>query len=309
MSAASKSSPSVAPIEIPLPSGASIRVIYHEIPNSPFSGNKLQHPFRLEEMIETTIRRGKQVSSRSSVYGSFTSPEAEAQLLSTLTRFFVKFDGSCGEVLAGVPRRRHDLEIIKNTDNPVAKVGERFELLSYAPCEERPVIPEGASAKFHWPHMRDVVLTDKVLMGKTGDKWFADAAQNFLASVWFQKFGSNFPRIPGEWMGPKIQLNLTDPLPGHTFMPFNMVEFEVPVELRTPKGFREIFLTIPNIEGLVAYCPESIFKVRRDMYLGEDGMRLEWGKSAPVLPKELKEQFDSVSARNFAEFVVKVFGL
>ena len=40
----------------------------------------------------------------------------------------------------------------------------------------------------------------------------------------------------------------------------------IPPELQTYAGFRDIFLRLPSIEGLVAYTNAGVFKIRREMY-------------------------------------------
>lgn len=292
------------------PCSQCIRVVLHENPVCPFPGRKLHHPFKLNSVPVEILRRGVPITITSMAYGDFVSPSVQTDIQSADARFFLKMDGSCGQFRKGVARRRHDLKFNTKT----RKFKEiQFPELNFTECQPQPTVPEGdVPTGFHWSHMRDV--TQKVK--QAGDRWYIDAEQTFTASPWF-KAHHDVEKIMGEWMGPKIQGCKSDPLDVHTFIPFNMIEFVIPKEMRTVTGFRTFFTIIPNMEGMVVYCPDGycpdrIYKIRRDMFINDSGKNMGWGRKTPAemnIPIELQEVFDAAGARNFAEYLVKTIGL
>lgn len=289
--------------------GRPVIIVLHTDPECPFPGKKLHHPFKLTEVPVEVLRQGLPITINSLAYGAeFVTSAVQTDIQATGARFFVKMDGSCGQFLKGVARRRHDLKCNPST-------GKFKEIthpeLNFTECEPQPVVPEGCvPTGFHGPHMRDVAFGIKT-MKQVGDRWYVDAAKRFIASPWF-KAHKDAEKIMGEWMGPKIQGCKSDPLDVHTFVPFNMVEFVIPVEMRTCDGFKILFTAIPNVEGVVAYCPNGIYKIRRDMFINDFGKNMGWGRKPPAemnIPPELQKVFDASGVLNFAEYLTKTAGL
>lgn len=262
--------------------GLDIKVLYHSEQWCPFGGQKITHPFETRP------------------YGKFglvyDGPKISFE---EGTRFFVKMDGSCGQYVDGVPRRRYDRRakkvggVFKWKDLPLTDDLNYIECSPEPPCE----------AQYHWPFMCDVP-SDTKLIKQTGGKWFADAAKNFSKT----KFFSAHKTVAGEWMGPQLKPNVSDPLDENTFIPFNLVEFEVPSDLQSYEGFKALFEAVGNIEGLVAYSPKGdIHKIRRTMfYSDKDERALSWDKETPeecVMPAPLREAFAKDGVRNFAQYI------
>lgn len=277
-----------------------VQIMYHENPTCEFTGKKLHHPF---ETVTIPLENKKKWESDPMIYDTKFAKGAEEDLHHSETHFYLKIDGSCGQIRDGKARRRHDIKVKGRTFNlPEAADYATYE---YEQCEEPPVIPAGKIPDgLHWPHMRNVATTATAIK-KMGDKWYDVCAKTFMASEWYAQQQNAF--IPGEFMGPNIQGCKSDPMDVHTFVPFNMIEFIIPIELRNQQGFGALFTKIPNIEGLVVYAPEHMYKIRGNMYLDVLGQNVEWGKtySLEAMPKELQDVFTSAEARNFAEYLVK----
>lgn len=275
---------------------SAIRILFHENPDCEFKGQKLMHGF------ETTGAQtgGLRYSECSSLNGSIDKS----------TRFYVKFDGSCGEYVNGAARRRYDRKVKKNANKWNNLPHEKA--LNYVACSEDPGKPwenKPFLNHFHWPFMRDIAK-DSSLKKVMGDKHYVNAAENFEKTAFFKNLRGK--TIRGEWMGPKVNNKPTDPLTHNTFIPFNMIEFVIPENLLNYRGFYSLFNEVANIEGLVAYCKDgSIFKIRRDMFVYETGTdvnatpkRMGWGKRPAdkvKMPQEIRKALGK--SPNFAEYI------
>lgn len=252
-----------------------VSVVYHRKPDTTsFIGQKLNHPFVM-------TKEGK---------GFFYTDELARDLSST--RFFVKFDGSCGQIDKSVAKRRFDCRFNPKTSD--WKDLPFRDTQNYVRCSDE---PEKLAAN-HWPFMRNLAPHVKPFTA-LGDLWFNDAMTKFKKSSLYD--GESV--VYGEWMGPKINHNPTDPLEENFFIPYNMVEFVIPPKIRNYAGIEEIFKRVPTIEGLVGYSESGeIYKIRRSMFHG-----LNWppATSHVGIDLALVDFLRLHNAKGFSDYIVK----
>lgn len=221
-----------------------------------FNGEKMHHAIeRIKVEKEVTVRRRKKqvvIKRYDLVYGdSFVADEVADDILHA-DSFTMKHDGSCGllkwDGSQHQPFTRYDVKRDKTT-------GEFNPPDGGIPCEEKPTTDEAT----HWPHMVPCKLPDH--------KWHLSAFE--LAKPLLGTLEERDYTI--EWFGRKFNYKWSDPTDcSACIVPHGSVAFDIPMALRTPKGFAAIFNAIPNIEGLVARRGDRTYKIRRDTC---EGMR------------------------------------
>lgn len=251
------------------------------IENGTFMGQKLLHPYVFTPIEEEyTFKKGKRTITRKKT-GNVYGKECVAEGLESRikhSKCFLKHDGMCGFIMYDpdlqkfIPYARYDIRRDKKT----GEFGEPKP--EWIPCESKPIIQEAN----HWPHFRCCYEDDK------GYKWLIKAFNELIESGVLDGITTSFTC---EFMGKKCNYCKTDPIEDlSTIIPHSCIRIDIPEELKTFDGFRSIFNTIPFIEGLVLYCDDnSVYKVRRDMFLDQDDKRMKWPNQEPQV---FQNQFD-----------------
>lgn len=239
---------------------------------SKFNGQKLYHPF-VTKRVEYTVKTSKGSRTSSDIVydseGKFVSPEAESDILNAIS-FEMKHDGSCGKIIWDgqkfVPYARFDVR---------CKNGQFAQPPANSiPCEPMPS-PDDA---VHWPHF--VPLYDK----PNDYKWYIQAYELMLTS---KKLGDLQSSFTCEYMGKKFNWKACDSVGlDAAIVPHGLLTFQIPKDLRTYKGIKQIMVDIPFIEGLVVYGTNNIWKIRREMF-EYDGSKLQWPSNANTTTSEM----------------------
>lgn len=265
-------------------SAKELEIIFDEKPeqvlngNREFVGQKVCHPFAFETVEKpvtyTFKRRGKTIKKttikKSSHYSSnFLDAEVEADVTGA-DRFEIKFDGGCGLALLD-PESKTFTVYARYDVKKDAKTGdwkERGE--NWIACEPKPTIPEAN----HWPHFRPCYEDPK------GYRWFIEAFKKLEDTGFLQKVSKSFTF---ELMGKKVNFCKTDPIEENSvIIPHGLATIDIPKEFRNYEGFKKVFEQVPHIEGVVVYAPSGkVYKVRRDMYRDEKGVRMAWPNGTP----------------------------
>ena len=235
-----------------------------------FKGQKIFHPFKTKKINQPYSFKDKRgtIKNRTRtclVYdNSFESPEIQ-NLIKEAREIQFKHDGACGYMYYDskekyVPYTRYDIKKDKKTGLFKEAKPE------WIPCQDKPDDPEAT----HYPHFRSCFEENNDY------KWQLEAFKKFCNSDQFTKHSKSFTC---EFMGRKFNYKKSDPVDDDaSIVPHGSIILEIPKELRTYDGFLKIFKELPFIEGFVVYCNNnSIFKIRREMYVDNDGKKLEWG--------------------------------
>lgn len=235
--------------------GTSVDIEYLDINKRPkFTGYKIMHPWSLN--IKSNLEHD----------ATYTEPEDpnEIDVRFIDAVFTVKFDGSCGMIKWNYETQkwetycRHD---IKKDKNGVFDLRNKKD--TWIECCEEPTDVRAT----HWPFFKPIVTE--------GDRWFrkaSDCALKSLENITPDDIGVDVFTV--EWMGEKINCKKCDTIydsslgsPHHAAVPHSSLVINVPNELRSFNGLKNILIAIPFIEGMVVYCKDgAVIKVRRDSY-------------------------------------------
>jgi hypothetical protein len=222
-----------------------------------FQGQKMLHPFK-------TIYE----DSKSMYYqDTFASEEIKRLTQDGATEFDVKHDGSCGALFWNgakgkyEPYARFDIKKKKGMDDFTTEL----DTSKWFPCEPKPT----AERATHWPHFRPVSEDPKMY------KWYIKAFENaakYVSQMTPEVYGE---LVTIEYMGNKFNGKPCDPLDDKSvnIVLHGRLQLIIPIELRTPEGFRKILERLPVVEGIVVHpLTSSPFKIRAETFKG-----LEWG--------------------------------
>lgn len=217
-----------------------------------FKGQKIHHPFETE-LVGRSLR--------------YTDRSAPGVDISSVTRFDIKHDGSCGALVWDQvsnqykPYCRFDIK-----KNMKAKDGENFEnkqkTSAWIECEVKPTSDDAT----HWPHLRPCEEDPKAY------KWHLDAYAKSKKTI--DKLDRSFygDLITVEFMGSKFNGKTSDLIGDTGIVIHGSMQMFVPDELKNYAGLKKIFEELKVIEGLVAYFPDGkVMKIRAEMF------GLDWG--------------------------------
>lgn len=245
-----------------------------------FLGQKLHHPFKTREIDgkysywDSKAKKTVTKKTKELVYTEdFLSDEVCDDILNA-TRFEMKHDGSCGYILYDeqtnkfVPYARYDVK--KDKEGNFKSSPENS-----IPCEEKPTDPNAT----HWPHF--VLCLPDEQNKRLDYKWHVNAFNLMMNSEKFKKLNeldsSQKKSFTCEFMGKKFNWKKADSIEDDAvIVPHGLIEFKIPIELRNYNGFLQIFSEIDYIEGLIVHGKNKIWKIRREMFMGNNNEKLLW---------------------------------
>lgn len=253
-----------------------------------FMGQKILHPIetvKAEETYSFKGKRGNMITKTASclVYGDSFIPGVE-ELIKT-ARITYKHDGRAVWVRYDPTTDSHqiyariDIQIDKTTGEPKKIPGD-----NWIECEAKPT----NKVATHWPHFRPVTEDPKDY------RWIIEAFDKFKATGLLTDIKASFT---AEAMGKKCQYCKSDPIEDNmVIIPHGCIEIDIPSELRTVEGIKKVLTHLSFMEGLVMYLSNGqIYKIRRDMFMGENGQtRLQWpAESVEFYASKFGEPFSS----------------
>lgn len=272
-------------IEVFNVNGFSVELIQHPytklLNQNNFNGQKLFHPIKTKTITETfTVknRSNKETIKTKSelVYDSIFENNEVENSIKNAQSFEMKHDGSCGLILWDevkqeyVPYARYDVkrDDKNNTDfKPVPP--------NSIPCEPKPT----NDAATHWPHFVPCHSDHKMY------KWHLHAFSLMIQSGKLDGIKRSFTC---EYMGKKFNYKKSDGVnEDAVIVPHGLVSLNIPVELRTVDGFKQILEKLSFIEGLIIHGRNGIvWKIRRDMF-HNGSKRMDWPSNSDKQISEL----------------------
>jgi hypothetical protein len=246
-------------------SGYKVNLIIHPLSalhnREKFTGQKIMHPYKTKNIIRQTKRLDKHKKEvlhevKEMVYEDEFVPEAVDDMVNAVS-FEMKHDGSCGYIFwdiegqTFVPYARYDIK--KDQDGKFKSVPS-----DAIPCEP---MPENDDAT-HWPHFVPCNKDPKAY------KWYIDAFNKMMQSGKLVGLKTSFTC---EYMGKKFNYKPCDGVEvDAAIIPHGLVSLEIPIELRTPLGFKQILEAFDFMEGLVVYGKTNVWKIRRELFHNGD---------------------------------------
>lgn len=225
-----------------------------------FTGQKLLHPYKIKNVEKLCNERQRRTINVSSYADEFV-PDAVNDMINATT-FEMKHDGACGYILwdpatqTFLPYTRYDVK--KGSNGKFANIPA-----DAIPCEPMPTNHEAT----HWPHFVPCNKNPKAY------KWHIVAFNLMTQSGKLNGIETSFTC---EYMGKKFNYKKCDGVEmDAVIVPHGLVTLEIPIELRTPIGFKQILEAFDFMEGIVVYGKDNVWKIRREMFCNENE-RLKW---------------------------------
>jgi len=228
-----------------------------------FNGQKIQHPYWIDH------------ETNPASYSNQPTIDSVDEIIKTITRFDIKFNGSCGALVWSEQEKRF-IAHVRFDIRRNKKTGElenKLKTKNWIPCEPKPENPKAT----HWPHFRPLSEDPKaykhyITAWKASEKWCNENLKGYMQ--------------PGkivtiEYMGKQFNETPADPMSRLGIVIHGSLSFEIPVELRTMDGLKAVLTEVGILEGLVLYPPEgSALKLRSDLF------GIDWQSCVPSVYTE-----------------------
>jgi hypothetical protein len=245
-------------------------------PDPVFNGQKIMHLFPYG-LNEDDTRKWKFSSIYSNDPKKLVKEQIEEldktlDLLEKCERFDVKHDGGCGQIRI----TKDGIKLYTRLDVRSTKNGKSWKSIpdNAIPCSEDPckLNPDLDRKKAHWPHFIPVSTENDCKKNNT-KLTKSEKRQNAALKVAIENGLDKLPigNYSIEQMGKGFNEKNIDPIETKeqpvAFVIHGTLRINIPKELRTFEGIKEVLKNIPQIEGLVAYLPNGdIRKIRRDAF-------------------------------------------